>query len=98
MSALPISSLVSGRRISAVTKNGPSPKTSPKTDKKVVTRNGRSPKFQKDTLAQVQKQMGDSEMGLNVDDLLASVREKLDLLNGLPPQSETGSNSNSNLI
>ena len=94
----PISSPVSNRRISAVTKNGPSPKTSPKTDKKVVTKNGRSPKVSKGHISTSQKQMGDSEMGLDVGNLLASVGEKLDLLNGAHPQSETGSNSNSKLI
>ena len=87
----PISSPISVRKTNGVSS---SPKASPKTDKKVVTKNGRSPKVSKGRVSTNQKR--DSEMGLDVSNLLASVGEKL--LNVSPPPSETGSSSKSKLI
>ena len=87
----PISSPASVRKTNGVSS---SPKTSPKTDKKVVNKNGRSPKVSKGRVSTNQKR--DSEMGLDVSNLLASVGKKL--LNVSPPPSETGSSSKSKLI
>ena len=87
----PVSSPMSSRKTNGV---APSPKASPKTDKKMVTKNGRSPKVSKGRVSTNQKR--DSEMGLDVGNLLVSVGEKL--LNVSPPPSETGSSSKSNLI
>ena len=64
-----------------------SPKLSPERKKK-----GPSPKVSKSNEKQKRR---DSDMGLDVNELLSSVGERLDLLSVSPPVSETGSGSDS---